>query len=151
MANPFSAYLESRVLTASPLHLVHLAYEGAMEAIAEARRHLSGGSILERSQAITKAQMILAELQSSLDFGRGGDLSRRLAELYDYMQRRLNDANFQQSDEPLAEVYNLLETVDSAWRDLASSQTSAPVVSESTPSAWMASEAPVYSRSAYTL
>jgi flagellar secretion chaperone FliS len=153
MANPYTAYLESRVLSASPLQLVHLAYEGAIDAIAEARGHLAEKRIVQRVQAITKAQQIVMELKSSLDFEQGGDLSKKLDGLYEYMLRRLNDGNVQQNDEPFAEVQGLLETVDQAWKEIASTESIAVAasVSSASTSPWMTSEAPVYSLSGYTL
>jgi len=42
-------------------------------------------------------------------------LARQLAEMYDYMERRLLAANQEQSDGPLAEVMGLLETLTEAW------------------------------------
>lgn len=126
-SNPFAAYQETKVLSASPVELIHLAYEGAIEAIGEARNHLAGQRIHERARAITKVQLILTELQSSLDFNKGGDVSLRLGRLYDYMQRRLTEANFKQIEEPLAEVQGLLETLDGAWKEIAATATMVPV------------------------
>jgi flagellar secretion chaperone FliS len=118
-SNPFAAYLETKVLSASPVQLVHLAYEGVLEALAEARSHLAGKRIYERVRAITRAQLILTELQSSLDFTRGGDVGVQLGRLYDYMQRRITEANFKQIEEPLAEVQDLLRTLNEAWQTVA--------------------------------
>lgn len=118
-SNPFAAYLETKVLSASPVQLVHLAYEGVIEALAEARNHLAGKRIHERVRAINRAQLILAELQTSLDFNKGGDVSVQLGRLYDYMQRRLTEANFKQIEEPLAEVQDLLQTLNEAWKTVA--------------------------------
>src|SRR5579864_22431 len=126
-SNPFAAYQETKVLSASPVELIHLAYEGAIEAIGEARNHLAGQRIHERARAITRVQLILTELQSSLDFNKGGDVSLRLGRLYDYMQRRLTEANFKQIEEPLAEVQSLLETLGSAWKEIAATGTAVPV------------------------
>ena len=113
------AYLESRVLTADPIELVNLLYQACTQAVREARHHLAEGRIAERSQEINKACAIVIELATSLDHERGGEISRRLALLYDYMQRRLLEANMQQSDAPLAEVLGLLSTLSEAWADVA--------------------------------
>jgi flagellar protein FliS len=118
-SNPFAAYLENTVLSASPVKLVYLAYEGAIEVITVARAHLKEGRIHERSRAITRAQLFLSELQTSLDFRKGGDLSTQLGRLYEYMQRRLLEANFKQDEAPLADVQGLLETLSEAWREVA--------------------------------
>jgi flagellar protein FliS len=114
--NAHDAYLESRVLSADPLELVHLLYEAAIAAVREARRHLAEGEIAARSRSITKAFSILQELMAALDHDRGGEIGGRLAQLYDYMERRLLEANFQQADEPLAEVLGLLATLAEAWQ-----------------------------------
>ena len=123
--NPYGAYLESQVLSASPLQLVVLAYEGAIEAVRQARIHLANKDIFGRSRAITKAQCILTELQSSLNAEQGGEIAIQLRQLYKYMQDRLQQANFRQIDEPLAEVENLLETLASAWKNIAAAENAA--------------------------
>jgi len=116
--NAHDAYLESRILSANPLELVRLLYQACTGSVREARRHLAEGDIAARCQCLSKAHRILTELATSLDHERGGDLSRRLADLYDYMQRRLLDANFEQDDAPLAEVLGLLSTLAEAWEGI---------------------------------
>jgi flagellar protein FliS len=113
--NGHDAYLESKVLAADPMELVNLLYQGCRQAVRDAREHLAAGRIGERSRAITLAFEILTELAGSLDRTRGGEISERLAQLYDYMERRLLDANIRQSDEPLVEVLGLLNTLGEAW------------------------------------
>ena len=109
------AYLETRIMSADPVELIGLLYQTGVSAVQEARRHLAGGQIMERSKAVTKATNVLIQLTVSLDHERGGELSRRLAALYDYMLRRLTEANYRQRDEPLAEVLSLLATLAEGW------------------------------------
>ena len=109
------AYLESRVLAADPVELVSLLYQACTQAVREARCYLAAGQIAERSREINKACAIVLELATSLDHARGGEISQRLALLYDYMERRLLQANMQQSDAPLADVLGLLTTLSEAW------------------------------------
>ena len=113
--NGHDAYLESRVLSADPVELVQMLYQACMRAVRSARHHLAEGEIGERSRSINQACEILMELNGALDHERGGDLSSRLAQLYDYMQTRLLEANMQQSDAALAEVVGLLATLGEAW------------------------------------
>jgi flagellar protein FliS len=89
-----------------------------MDSVRNARHHLRSGEIRERSNAISKACEILFELGRSLDFERGGQISQRLGLLYDYMQRRLIEANCQQADVPLAEVLSLLVTLTEGWEGI---------------------------------
>jgi flagellar secretion chaperone FliS len=116
------AYLESRVLSAEPLELVHMLYQGAISAVQDSRHHLANGRIMERSRAITKACAILTELTVALNREAGGELANRLASLYDYMRRRLLEANFRQSDEPLGEVLGLLATLSEGWVEVSKRQ-----------------------------
>lgn len=113
--NGHDAYLESRILSANPLELVSLLYQACTSSVREARRHLEEGDIAARCRCISRAHQILVELAISLNYERGGDLSRRLAQLYDYMQRKLLEANIQQNDAPMAEVLGLLSTIAEAW------------------------------------
>jgi flagellar secretion chaperone FliS len=117
-----NAYLESRITTAEPLELVRLLYQAATGAVRDARRDLAAGEIAARTRAISKAYAIMAQLAGSLDRERGGAIAERLAQLYDYIQRKLLEANFAQSDAPLAEVLALLAILGEAW-DGVTSQT----------------------------
>jgi len=136
------AYLESRILTADPIELVNLLYQACTQAVREARCHLAEGRIAERSREINKACEIVIELAASLDHARGGEISQRLALLYDYMQRRLLEANMQQTDPPLADVLGLLSTLSEAWSGIRNAEAkptpaaenpwSQPVTQEST-------------------
>lgn len=128
--NPYAASLDTQILSATPLELVRMLYDAAIDSTQAARRHLAQGRIAERTRAVTKAFDILAELYGSLDRERGGELSVRLGGLYDYMQRRLLDANFEQSDDGLAEVEGLLSSLREAWRSIDAQPVKATPVAE---------------------
>ncbi|MGA2736000.1 MAG: flagellar export chaperone FliS [Bryobacteraceae bacterium] len=124
---PQNAYLESQIQTAAPLELVCLLYRAARDATRSASAHLAAGRNAERSNQISKAFAILTQLSRTLDHARGGKLSHSLAELYDYMQRRLLEANQRQKVEPLVEVGSLLATLLEGWDQIrAAAQPSAP-------------------------
>ena len=122
------AYVESRVLSANPIDLVRMLYQAALGAVREARRFVAEGRIAERSQAISKACDVLMELRGALDHQRGGEISGRLAALYSYMLDRLLEANMQQSDEALADVFGLLSTLSEAWDAIRPTAEPAPAV-----------------------
>ena len=109
------AYLESRILSAEPVELIRLLYHACIDAIRDARRHLAAGEIAARSRAISKACAILMELAAALNRDDGGEIGERLLWLYDYMHRRLIEANFRQSSAELVEVLGLMATLSEAW------------------------------------
>lgn len=113
--NVQDAYLESRILSADPLELVEILYQTALGSVEKARRCLRQGDIAGRTQEINRAIAVLAELASALDRKAAGELGRNLAELYDYLQRRLIEAHIQQSEPPLVEAGRLLATLLEGW------------------------------------
>ncbi|SIT44587.1 Flagellar protein FliS [Paraburkholderia piptadeniae] len=112
--------LETGAMGASPHRLIVMLYQGARQAIAQARMHLQQGDIPGRGQAITKAIRIIGEgLQAALNLEAGGEIASRLDALYSYMTRRLLEANIKQSEAMLVEVDGLLATLEEAWLGIA--------------------------------
>ncbi len=108
--------VETGVMGADPHRLILMLYQGARQAIAQARMHVQQGNIGPRGEAISKAMSIVAGgLQASLNKEVGGDLALRLDALYNYMVRRLLDANIEASEAILIEVDRLLATLEEAW------------------------------------
>lgn len=120
----FDRFLESEVLSADSLSLVNMLYRGAAEAIAAARRQLAAGDVKARSESIVRAHAIVHELSTALDLS-AGELAANLRELYDYIQRRLVEANTLQQDAPLAECESLIRTVLEAWQQIAAAPAAA--------------------------
>lgn len=115
-ANWQAAYLEGKVVSASPVELVQMLYDAASNAIDDAIRCLGAGDIEGRSAAVTKAMAILIELTGSLDREKGGEVAENLARLYDYIYARILDAHVNQAPEPMLEARSLFETLREAWQ-----------------------------------
>jgi len=116
MANDaYSKYLEGEVLAADPVKLIRLLYDGAIDAVAQARCCVISGDIRGRTAAVNRAMAILTELTQSLDQSVDGKLSGRLAAIYDYSQRRLLEGNFSRTEAPFEEVHRLLTTLLAGW------------------------------------
>lgn len=114
------AYLESEVLSASPIRLIELLYRGAIDATTAAKIAAEQGNALERSRHLSRSHAILVELSRSLDHSVGGQLSRDLVELYDYMQRQLTHANLSQQIQPIEDVHAVLTNLLEAWQQVSS-------------------------------
>ena len=124
--NPVAAYasvgVETSIADADPHQLIVLLFEGAKAAIASAKLHMAHGNIPEKGSAISKAiSIIINGLKASLDLEAGGDLSEKLAALYDYMAQRLLWANLKNDAAALDEVLSLLSELHSAWVQIAPS------------------------------
>ena len=112
--------VETGVMGASPHRLIVMLYQGARQAIAQARMHVQQGNVAGRGEAIGKAiQIVESGLQQSLNLEVGCEIAQRLNALYSYMSRRLLEANIKASEAMLVEVDGLLATLEEAWIGIA--------------------------------
>ena len=111
--------VESAVLSASPHQLVVLLFDGALSAMKKAIILIEQGDIPGKGQAISKAINIISNgLQSGLNHEIGGDLAANLDSLYDYMTRRLLQANLHNDINAINEVVELLNNIADAWKEI---------------------------------
>lgn len=120
-ANAYASVgVSTGVMGASPHRLTALLYQGARTAVAQARMHMQAGNVGPRGEAIGKAiRIVESGLQQSLNLEAGGEIAQRLNALYDYITRRLLEANIEQSETMLIEVDRLLATLEEAWSGIA--------------------------------
>jgi len=104
---------------ASPHKLILMLLTGAQERIASAKIHMNNGKIGPKAENITTAMNIVTGLRASLDHEKGGEISSNLDALYEYMERRLFEANLKNDPSILDEVSNLLKEITSAWVGIA--------------------------------
>ena len=70
------------------------------------------------NNAIIKAQDIIAELMSSLNFEKGGDMAGNLFNLYMFFNGQLMEANYQKKHEPILNVRRLMAELREAWEEI---------------------------------
>ena len=118
------AYKANKTTTAmegaSPHKLIAMLLDGALERIALASGAMKRGEIAASGEVIGKAISIIDSLRVSLDHEQGQTLAESLSALYDYMTRRLLEANATKDLEMLGEVAGLLKEVKIAWDEIPS-------------------------------
>lgn len=114
-----NAYRESAVLTASPVQLVVMLYDGAGRFLRQAIASFEAGEELRAGQAIGRTQAIVEELLATLDLERGGEIAPRLQGIYVYCLRMLNEARFKKDTAKLQEIAGLLADLRESWAELA--------------------------------
>ena len=110
-----SMQTETKVADASPHRLIQLLFEGALERLAQAKGAMQQKQWARKGELISKAVAIIGGLQGSLVEAGDGELTANLDSLYDYMIRRLTQANLQNDSEILDEVANLIGEIKGAW------------------------------------
>ncbi len=112
------AYLENMVRTASPAKLIEMLYQRAVELLKEAEKLIEDKEYMKANENLKKAQDIVTELNLSLDMEKGGQIAQNLRALYNYMFRRLIDANVKKDIEAAREVREMLEELLDTWREV---------------------------------
>lgn len=141
--NPGFAYRLAAASGASPLRLVILLYEQAIEDLHRALAALSAGDVERRTREINHAILVLAHLQATLDKDAGGEVAANLDRFYSQVRQSLVDAQFQQSAAVLQEQIAMLHHVYDAWLQVEKAATPAPVppaadAPQKPPSEWSA-------------
>lgn len=114
-----SAYQQVRsrggVESAGPHGLITLLMDGALERIVQARGHMQRSEVAAKGEAISRCIKIIGGLRDSLERKVDPVLVDRLDSLYEYMGRRLLQANVRDDTAILDEVSNLLGQVRDSW------------------------------------
>ncbi len=110
--------LQTEVMEADPHKLIQLLLEGALTRLAMAKKFIEKNDFEAKNEKIGQVVEILCSLQESLDHERGGDISVNLERLYDYMTRRLFDANRLNDADIVTEVMGLLLEIKAGWEGI---------------------------------
>lgn len=103
------------VESASPHRLIQLMMERVLTKIAIARGHMERGDVNEKGNRIGEAIGIIGGLRASLNHKADSRLSGNFDALYDYMSRRLLEANLRDESKILDEVAGLMRELKEAW------------------------------------
>lgn len=111
--------VQDAIENATPHRLIQMLMEGALSKIASAKAFMERGDVAQKGEHISWAISIIDGLRLSLDKSVGGDIAQNLDDLYDYMSRRLVDANLHNKTEYLDEVTGLLTEIKVGWDAIA--------------------------------
>lgn len=117
--NYSSVKVQSSVEDASPHRLIQMLFECAIERIAQAKGAMQRKEVTSKLEAVNKAINIVNGLRGSLNDAEGGELAANLDDMYDYIIRRLIQANQENDPAQLDECGRLLGELKSAWDGIA--------------------------------
>ena len=108
--------IESGATSADPHKLISMLFQGALLAVANAKNQMLKNETMAKGKSISHAISIIGEgLHASLDTSVEGQLVQDLSALYDYMVRRLIEANLENKVAILDEVTGILTELKGAW------------------------------------
>lgn len=115
MSYGLGAYKKTSVQTASKEQVLLMLYQAAIKNCKKAIEAIEAKQVAKKGEFIGKLQDIIIELNNSLDHEVGGDISKELSSLYDYMIYSSTQANIKIDKEPLVGVLGVLNTLYDGW------------------------------------
>ncbi|MFB4393828.1 MULTISPECIES: flagellar export chaperone FliS [unclassified Pseudomonas] len=100
---------------ASPHRLVQMLMQGGLDRMAQAKGAIARNDVAQKGILIGKAIDIIGGLREGLDLENHADSLSDLDSLYQYMSRRLIEANVNSDPKIIDEVARLLITVKEGW------------------------------------
>jgi flagellar secretion chaperone FliS len=114
--NPYTAYQNNSVNTASPGELTLMLYNGSLKFLHIAKKAIEDKNIELKNTNIQKVQAIVSELMVTLNMDL--EVSKNMMSLYDYLNRRLAEANVKNDVSILEEVEGFLTDFRDTWKQV---------------------------------
>lgn len=116
MKNPYAVYEQNAVTTASPGELTLMLYNGCIKFLNQAKSAMEEKNYEMKNKYIQKAQSIISELMVTLNMDI--PVAKHMMQMYDYMNRRLIEANIKNSIEILEEVESFVIEFRDTWKEV---------------------------------
>lgn len=113
-------YTRNKIMTASPAELTLMLYEGAIKFCNIAIIGIEQGNIQKAHDNIMKVQRIIEEFQITLNFDY--PIANDYNTVYNYLIKRLRQANCEKDKEILEEVNGHIHTLRDAWKEVMKKQ-----------------------------
>ncbi|MBE2922724.1 flagellar export chaperone FliS [Anoxybacillus flavithermus] len=114
--NPYQSYQTNAMQTASPGELTLMLYNGCLKFIAQAKKAIEEKDIEARNTNLLKAQKIIQELMVTLNMEY--EVAKSMMTMYDYIYRRLVEANIKSDMSILEEVEGYVKEFRDTWKQV---------------------------------
>lgn len=115
-ANAARLYQKNAVNTASPAKLTLMLYDGAVKFCNIALEGFEENNIEKISNNLIKAEKIIVEFRATLDMKY--PVAKEFDTVYDYVYRRLVEANMKKDKEALEEALRHIKTMRETWKEV---------------------------------
>ena len=115
-ANAARLYQKNAVNTASPAKLTLMLYDGAVKFCNIALEGFEENNIEKISNNLIKAEKIIVEFRATLDMKY--PVAKDFDTVYDYVYRRLVEANMKKDKEVLEEALRHIKTMRETWKEV---------------------------------
>ena len=113
LGNPYANYANTKLQTATPAQLTLMLYDGAIKFCNLAIEGVEQKDVPKAHNNIKKVEAIIAEFRATLNFKY--PVAKDFDNVYEYIERRLLEANLKKDREILEEVLGHLRTMRDTW------------------------------------
>ena len=113
LTNVQEVYRKQRILTASPMELILMLYDGLRKDLLQAQIAIKNKNMQMAHNKLINSQDIVTELINSLDFKYS--ISNELLSIYEFMQKLLQEINVKKDLSLIPEAMELVENLRDAW------------------------------------
>lgn len=114
--NAAAKYQNNKIMTATPADLTLMLYEGAIKFCNIAITSIEEQDITKAHINIIKAQKIITELRTTLNFKY--PVAKDFDIVYDYVYRRLVEANIKKEKDIIEEVLEHVRGMRDTWKEV---------------------------------
>jgi len=114
--NPYAQYNQNKILTASPAELTLMLYDGAIKFCNIAIMGIEQNDVSKAHNNIMRVQKIIEEFQITLNFKY--EIANDFNNVYNYLMKRLREANMTKDKAILEEVLDHLHTMRDTWKEV---------------------------------
>lgn len=113
LGNPYANYANTKIQTATPAQLTLMLYDGAIKFCNLAIVSVENKEIEKANTNIKKVEAIIAEFRATLNFKY--PVAKDFDNVYEYLARRLLEANLKKDKKILEEVLMHLRAMRDTW------------------------------------
>ena len=111
-------YQQAQFATVDRGQLLLMMFDGAQRFLSQAEQRLPADDVTGFLTALGRAQAVIAELLSTLDHQRAGEIATNLDRLYRFMLDHLIEANVAKSVRHVGQVRRILGIIGDAYREV---------------------------------
>lgn len=116
ITNPYQRYKQQEVMTASPVELIIMLYDGCIKQLKLARIAMEEKNPENANKSLQKAEQIIVELINSLDFHY--DIARDLLNIYDFILSSIRKINASKDPSDIGKLVEMLSELRQSWSEI---------------------------------
>jgi len=111
-------YKKLEINSTNRLKLIVMVYDAAIAALKQAQECHKKNDMIKRNRFVSRAQLIITELNNALNMEQGKDISETLSKIYYFLNRHLNEVNTDNDIHKVGQALNILVNLRDAWKEI---------------------------------